>query len=443
VDIAMKRAYLIWIVWGLASTLWAAAALPTPDLDGTRRPPVERRSEDFLFVFAVIADSHIKSTFFDDHRYLKAMSIAGDLLANCVDDINSHVPPVAFVLHLGDITEQGKVTEFRKAKAILEKLRCPLYPVLGNHDNFMSDYKWGWKDYAERDTTFYTFDHFGFHFIVIDCTPNPYIPANIECDSSMRDWVAAHLAAHPDRPAFILSHYNMWERGWNALFDTVGHYIEYNGMPELRQVLEQAGNVVAVINGHVHANRVETHGGIYYIDVGATLVGRPSIRYFYVYPDRVEVTYEYISDVALLEQVTGICPRCCCCFDPLEVCDFIDGEESDKEFTMPVAVPVAVGKNVQYQGPPFVLRVTDHGNRRIEAAVSSGILGALEISMYDVMGRKIGTCHLRKDRPVTTIDLTSNLPAIEGLPQGVYFIQMKHGTQWRTAKLVLAPGRTP
>jgi predicted phosphodiesterase len=414
-------------------------ALPAPGTDARHRPPLERRAEDFLFVFAALGDSHIMTYMFDDHRYIKALSVCRQLLGNYVADINAHTPPVDFAVHLGDITDSGEFGQFYNAGRILEGLGCPLYPVVGNHDNFTSDNKRNWKDFAGRESTNYTFDRLGFHFIVIDCTPNPYVPANIECDSIVRDWVAADLAAHSDKPTFVLSHFNMWERGWNAVFDTTEHYAEYSGMSELRQVLEEAGNVVAVINGHVHANRVEVHNGIYYIDIGATLVGRPSIRYFQVYPDRVEVTYEYISDADLLTHVANLCPRCFSCFDPTKVCDFIDGEESDKEFTMPVAMPRVADTNVRYQGSPFALRLRDHGNRHVEVALSSGVIGVLEISLYDVMGREIGTCRVRKDRPVTVIDLTAKLAAIEHLPQGVYFVQMKQGPRTETVKLVLAP----
>jgi hypothetical protein len=197
-----------------------------------------------------------------------------------------------------------------------------------------SDNKRAWKDFAGRESTTYAFDYSGFHFIVIDCTADPYAHPRVHCNRSLREWVGRELAAHVDRPTFVISHYNMWQRGWSAIFDTTNVYGEYRGMPELRDTLTRAGNVLAVINGHVHANRVEVHDGIHYVDVGATLVGRPSIRYFYVFPDRVEVTYAYISDLRLSKHVEKLCRRCPRCFDRTKVCDFIDGDDSDREFTI-------------------------------------------------------------------------------------------------------------
>ena len=170
-----------------------ALAVSAPDM-----PPVERPAEELLFVFAAIGDSHVKRYMFDDYRYLKAISISRELLANYVEDINDHVPPVDFAVHLGDVTDFGEVAEFNHAKNVLDGLRCPLYPVVGNHDNFRSDNKAAWKEFAGRDSTNYTFDHGGFHFIVIDCTPNPYDPADIECGSALRAWVADYPSRDGD-----------------------------------------------------------------------------------------------------------------------------------------------------------------------------------------------------------------------------------------------------
>jgi predicted phosphodiesterase len=315
----------------LRQSAWAiivASLLATPCTAAD--PP----AEEPLFVFATIGDSHITVTPCSDSKYAKAVDKGADLLAVYVKDINAHVPKVNFALHLGDITDKGVWSEFKIAKGILDSLDCILYPVVGNHDNFESDNKASWKKFAGLDSTTYAFDFLGFRFIVIDCTRDPYTPGAVSCGSALREWVAADLARNRDKHAFVISHYNMWERFWNSQFDTTHHYAEYDGMRKLRSVLEEAGNVVAVINGHVHANRIEEHGGIYYIDVGATLVGRPSVRYFSVFPDRVEVTYAYISDRALLDYVAKVSRDCVTCFSKEAMADYADGLIGDKQATI-------------------------------------------------------------------------------------------------------------
>jgi len=265
--------------WGAADQLpGEPVSLP---VESAGQSPDHVSTEDLLFLFATIGDSHIwcpEHVMARDHssgRTLKALGISCPLLRNYIGDINSHRPPVDFAMQLGDLTDKSRPEEFAAARAIFEELRCPLYPVLGNHDNMQGDNKRGWKRFAGMDSTNYAFDRCGFHFIVIDCTADPYSRPYVCCDSTLWAWVARDLAANSDKPTFVVSHYNMWERDWTASFSMKGGYREYKGMPEMRDRLARAGNVVAVINGHVHANRVEVHDGIYYIDVGATLVGRP------------------------------------------------------------------------------------------------------------------------------------------------------------------------
>jgi len=399
----------------------------------TARAGEPARQEDHLFAFAVIADSHIKVSTSDDYRYIKAESISRELLANFVRDINSHVPPVDFTVHLGDITEAGTLQEFTWAGIVLDSLDCPLYPVVGNHDNFEGDYKQNFLDFSGLDSTHYCFDYFGINFIVIDCTLPRYLPPYVHCDYIVRTRTARDLAAKPDMPAIIFSHYNMWERYWNATFDTTEGYAEYLGVPWLREALEDAGNVLAVVNGHVHANRVEVHNDIYYIDVNATLVGRPSIRYFYVYANRIEVDYEYISDETLFNHVKGLCPLCTSCFDRDSVCAFVDGTVEDKRFTIPYDGKLA---HVSRRAPcAFELDISRDDRGRLTATVASERSGVLGLSLYDVRGRRIDACRVYKGEEVLTVDLGSELPGLAGLPRGIYFISATLGGATRNRKI--------
>jgi predicted phosphodiesterase len=433
---------------GADSAGFLVPAIPTgghhysPASPPSSRPAQKKIGDKLhLFVFATIGDSHIRFDIGQDIRYLKDMSDAIALLTNYVGDINAHLPPVDFAVHLGDITDFGMPEEFAAAGQVLDGLTCPLHPVVGNHDNFASDHKEGWLNFAGLPSTNYSFDVQGFHFIVIDCTLDPYYPPYVGCDSTLRAWVAADLAANPGQPTVVFSHFNMWRRPWNAMFDTTLAYAEYNGMPELRQVLENSGCVVAVINGHVHANRVEIHNGIYYVDVGATLVGPPSIRYFYVYPNRIEVTYDYISDHALFDAVTAICPFCLACFSPSQVCAFIDGRDEDKRFVIPVSLCGGAGvtpPDSVAQARP-VLVVGRDANGHVRAVVSSELTGVVDMSLNDVRGRSLGRCTLWKAGPDLEADLTDAMPALDRLPAGIYFVRAAIQGNVATAKFMLLP----
>lgn len=411
------------------------------------RPRAKQIAEPGAYlVFATIGDSHFREGGYADSRYIKAMDISGDLLRAYRNDINAHVPPVDFAVHLGDLTDLGSTHEFEVSRRIMDSLTCPLYPVVGNHDNFKSDGKAGWLAFARRDSTTYAFDVQGFHFIVIDCTLNPYQPPYVDCDSTLRVWVAENLTANHSKPTVVLSHYNSWQRHWNAMFDTTLHYAEYRGMPELREVLEDAGNVVAVVNGHVHANRVEKHNGIYYVDVGATLVGPPSVRYFYVYPDRIEVDFEYLSNQSLFDRVTSLCGGCCCCFSPDQVCSFIDGALADRRFMIPLALGLAGtipgGESQAPDGDspisPGSLNVDVRFGRPrgVHASVFSDLIGAVDISLHDVLGRRLDHCVVWKREATLEVDLDEGLERLAGLPAGIYFLRICLGGAAHTEKVV-------
>lgn len=73
------------------------------------------------FRFAVISDTHIGKP--DAARTLRQV----------VRAINRD-QEIRFVLHLGDVSDNGLRNEYRKARRILSRLKRPLYVTTGNHD---------------------------------------------------------------------------------------------------------------------------------------------------------------------------------------------------------------------------------------------------------------------------------------------------------------------
>jgi len=433
-------------VFACLSVGWVLPGLSPSALHSMGSSPVARADETDpthsnapLVVFAVIGDTHISKFPFDDYRYLKARSIAADLLANCVKDINAYDPPVDFAVQVGDLTDFGEPGEFDLAKSVLDSLLCPLYPVVGNHDNIQSDNKEAWKAFAGRDSTSYSFDAGGFHFVVIDCTNQPYESGAVCCDSLLRDWLARDLIVNFEKPTFVFSHYNLWTRPWNAAFG-LGRkpYGTYAGTRQLREVMECAGNVIAYVNGHVHANRVEVHNGIYYIDINATLVGRPSLRYFWVYPDRVEVSYEYLSDTRLVDYVSGLCSKCSYCFDPEEVCDYIDGGDHDKTFTIPVQIPTGARRTAMGLPARLALTVLAGEDRRIEAVIRSELCGKGDFVLHDGSGNVLDMAGFRKHEAEIRVDVSALFPRLADLQEGTYFLQVRLEEQSQVARVVLA-----
>jgi hypothetical protein len=325
------RRRLAFLLSASLALILVQACAPTPDRPGPGGLQAIAAYEysEPVFVFAVLADPHVPdSRGFppgDDYLHLKALSVAEALLANCVEDINNHYPKVSFTMVLGDLSDVGKPWELQRAAEILANLDAPYYPVVGNHDNFQDDNKRAWKDAFGFDSTDYMFRHGGFNFIVIDPTLDPFEPPDrmVLFDEDIRAYVRSILDAEPEAPTFLFNHYPLLNRCWDASFRVyrkiglncvascaepisedappeprgypplldMPYYRVYEGGRELRSVLEDHGNVIAAVNGHVHANRREVLNGITYIDIAATLVGKPSVRYFYVHDHRIEVDF--------------------------------------------------------------------------------------------------------------------------------------------------------
>jgi 3',5'-cyclic AMP phosphodiesterase CpdA len=103
-----------------------AQAAPTPD---AASPP----DGSTAFAFALLTDLHVGEGY--PHYSGEADAITGHL-ASAVSRINAMAAAegLAYVFVLGDLTDSAELTEFQMARAQLDLLQVPWYPLLGNHD---------------------------------------------------------------------------------------------------------------------------------------------------------------------------------------------------------------------------------------------------------------------------------------------------------------------
>src|SRR5664279_4192267 len=80
--------------------------------------------------FIHITDTHIGPT--PDHRVLTQLALP--TLEALVDRINALPFAPDFILHTGDIVDDGSEAAYALARPLFEKLKTPIYYVLGNHD---------------------------------------------------------------------------------------------------------------------------------------------------------------------------------------------------------------------------------------------------------------------------------------------------------------------
>ncbi len=202
-----------------------------------------------------------------------------------------------FAIQGGDHVFDALAVDRKRADSLFDlyahteqALGVKVHHTIGNHDHFGISAKsgievgspgFGKQMFQERiGPTYYSFDHKGYHFIVLDTiqlTPDRSWEARI--DQAQLDWLAADLGKVPAGGPIIVS-------GHVPLVTAFGSYpgpapggsgtTPPSAHPQLSvanawQVLPllEKHNVLAVFQGHTHINEVITFRGIHYVTSGA------------------------------------------------------------------------------------------------------------------------------------------------------------------------------
>jgi Icc protein len=243
----------------------ACAAVPA-----LAAPPAS--SFDFLF----LTDCHIQPELDGTHGVDLAMRRARTIRADFAIQGGDHVFDA-----LG-VTQARAAQLFDLYGKTEQDLGLKVHHTLGNHDIFgiypasgagPADPGYGKQMFADRfGPTYYSFDHKGHHFIVLDSvgiTPDHHYAARV--DQDQLDWLAKDLAAlRPGTPIIVTTHI--------PLVTAVPSYTQpapqaasgggFNNGPAAIKLFE-GHNVLAVLQGHTHVNETVMWHGIPYITSGA------------------------------------------------------------------------------------------------------------------------------------------------------------------------------
>lgn len=205
--------------------VWAKASGATSIALGVR--PIAAPTAPLTFVVA--SDTHLTS----------AQPFAHDL-ATVARNATALVPPPAFFLIAGDITQGGSTDDFSLARAQLSGLGVPFVPVPGNHDCYYGCDDWD----SEIGPGNYSFDIAGVHFVVWNMALQDY---------EIEDYLTAELA-HVDPAMTIVA---------------LGHAPP---SPAVIATLRTLG-VDYVMTGHTHTNRMIDHDGMIELNSEPLLMG--------------------------------------------------------------------------------------------------------------------------------------------------------------------------
>jgi 3',5'-cyclic AMP phosphodiesterase CpdA len=250
----------------LAAAILLAAALATP---AAQAPPLVR--------FGVVTDIHYADI---DAAGARTYRESDDKLAECVQVMNAK--GVAFLLELGDFKDQDKTPDEARTLKYLETIESvfagfkgPRYHVIGNHDTDSLS-KAQYLAAAPNtgivpNATRYSFVSGGVRFVVLDASHksdgSDYDHGNFDWSDSNIDapqlaWLAKTLAASTE-PAIVFVHQQL---------DGSGAYYVKNAA-QVREVLEESGRVIAVLQGHRHEGGFSTINGIPYFTFKGLIEG--------------------------------------------------------------------------------------------------------------------------------------------------------------------------
>ena len=239
-------------------------------------PPSETGARSLL-TFGVFADAHYAPITYAD-RYC-ADSI--EKLKVCIDAFNAR--DLSLAVNLGDSVDAcGSVDEglayLAEFGETFARFRGERRLVLGNHDlETFTKQQFVENCGVDGAKAYGSFDHGGVHFAVLDgnCHEDgtDFAAGDYDwADSWVADeqvaWLADDLAGAAGWPVVVLCHECLDQpEGKPADPHVVRNH------DAVRSVIERAGNVAVVIQGHCHPGRHRVLNGIPYITLAAMCVG--------------------------------------------------------------------------------------------------------------------------------------------------------------------------
>ena len=254
----------------LSAVAGAATALPIKLTAATA--PVE----DFTFLF--ITDCHLQPELNAaggcHQAFAKARSIKGDFVIQGGDHVFD-------ALGVGRDRATSLIDLYTRTE---QDLGMKVHHTIGNHDCFgvypasgvsPSDQMYGKKYYEDHfGKLYYSFDHKGVHFIVLDSigiTGDRAYEGRV--DSAQLAWLAADLKALPAHTPVIVSVHIPLVTAFEAYAPPPDKPSTHHGLSVANAyeviALFEGHNVLGVLQGHTHINEVVTWHGVPYITSGA------------------------------------------------------------------------------------------------------------------------------------------------------------------------------
>lgn len=249
----------------------------------------------------------------------------------------THCPVPDFVIAVGDMVhgnhgQASLAPDFNKFMALTADLSCPLYPVVGNHENLGSEgnpTKEGpyWDTFG-RDRTNYTFEHGGLLFVILNNSGAPG-SNQTEVGKSRNRWLGEVLADSKDQPKILCCHIPLVSIREESVLQKsfgFGSYMAHDD-EMLAMVDRHADSIVAVLSGHIHLTSVVQRRGVTHIVPSGPASYPCDFASYEVFADRIHVRMHSLPE-KLVTPSTDIHGR------PRYKTDYTDAQHSTHELYM-------------------------------------------------------------------------------------------------------------
>lgn len=187
---------------------------------------------DILLRFAHVSDTHIRGelpslpmeekyseemrTFIDEMftrlPFPQASHTGNEASKKLVQQINNLPFELDFVLHTGDIgSDPREPSDYEPARAILSKLRYPIYYVPGNHDDPVGVQQVLMGHTDVKTPMDYTFTHNGVQIVCVDSRKAGEITGEVTAEQLA--WLEATVLGDSDLPLVVAVHHQPYRVG--------------------------------------------------------------------------------------------------------------------------------------------------------------------------------------------------------------------------------------
>jgi predicted MPP superfamily phosphohydrolase len=251
-------------------------------------------TEKPLFRFVQWNDTHIDATTPSDYK------LANEKAKYLVESLNAATlfPVPDFVIGIGDIINgeglPSLAPDFALFKKLTAGLKCPYYPVVGNHEVVQQEgntqYEAAYRQAFGDHRTNYSFRHGGMQFVVLDDSGAPASNRS-EVGRRRNRWLGEVLAAAQGLPTILCCHIPLVPlRDEEVLKKSFGFgsYIAHDA--ELLKLVDaHATSIVAVLSGHLHLTGVVRRNGVYHVVVSGTGSYPCDFASYEVFADRIRM----------------------------------------------------------------------------------------------------------------------------------------------------------